>query len=244
MQPVVRGAVAVACVAALVRIAGWVGAAESGSAPTQVSTSASAARPNPCPPGTLPDGRACVPARMPGARGGQERVVRLPDRASDYGAYRLPVADSLEALVGSSNVGQPELLGPERAGVDLAAQRGAEVRLIRLLGQSGDAEVLEVGNVRGLSVITLHETRSGPYLLLHGELGRTAPRIERGQKLRDGTLLGWVGGSGSPGLVHLYFEARKIREGVDARAEPIARLTQDALSLPTDPRNVLVSAGP
>jgi murein DD-endopeptidase MepM/ murein hydrolase activator NlpD len=164
----------------------------------------------------------------------------------DLAAYRLPVSPSLEALFGPHDLGQPELGGPgavEQAGIDLAAERGAEVRVVRLLSQSADAELLEVGKLPGLTVVTLHETgdgrEPGSYLLIHGELGKTPPGLERGTKLREGALIGWVGDPGGPGLCHVHFEVRKIRDGVDARREPMDRLMQDAMSFSTDPRNVL-----
>jgi murein DD-endopeptidase MepM/ murein hydrolase activator NlpD len=169
----------------------------------------------------------------------------------DLDAYRLPISPSLEALFGPFGLGQPELRGPgtgEQAGIDLAAERGAEVRVVRLLNQSADAELLEVGKLRGLTVVTLHATgddrEPGSYLLIHGELGKIPPGLERGTKLREGALIGWVGNPDGPGLCHVHFEVRKVRDGVDAHREPMDKLMQDAMSFSTDPRNVLPLRSP
>jgi hypothetical protein len=246
--------VAVASLAVLVRIAGWLSPGLGRVEPSPVPSWS--ARPNPCPPGTLPDGHACVPvgvARLeaPGAWAVPDRIPKGPDRLLDLDAYRLPVSPSLRVLFGPNDLGQPELVGPgpaAHAGIDLAGQRGAEVRLVRLLHQSADAELLEVGNHGGWTVVTLHETgggrEPGSYLLIHGELGQTPPGLERGIKLGDGALLGWVGDSGRAGLCRVHFDVRRLRDGVDAHREPIDKLVQDALSFSTDPRNVLPLRSP
>jgi hypothetical protein len=238
VQPVVRAAAAVAALAALVRVAEWLSPEES---PQETRPVASpSARAHPCPPGTLPDGRACIPVGM--------GVTRGPGARRDFAAYELPVPSALEAFVGRSDLGPSERTGPDLAdpvGIDLAAERGAEVRMVRLLGQVGDAEVVATGQIQGLTVVTLHETGrdSGSYLVVHGRLGATAPGLERGTKVRDGARIGSIGDPGGPGLCYLYFEVRRVREGVDARHEPVEKLLGDASSLVTDPRNVLSLRG-
>jgi hypothetical protein len=242
----------VASVAVLVRLAGWLaperGRVEPGPVPS------GSARPKPCPPGTLPDGHACVPVGVtrleaPGARAA-DRIPKGPDRVLDLGAYRLPVSPSLEVLLGPYDLGQPEPREPgtaAAAGLDLGAERGAEVRLVRLLDQTTDAELLEVRKTSSSTVVTLHQTGNGrepaSYLLIHGGLGKT-PSLERGLKLKEGALLGWVGDPGGPGLCHVHFDVRRIRDGVDARREPTDRLLGDGMSFSTDPRNVLPLRSP
>ena len=236
-----------ASLAVLVRVAGWLSPPADRVEPSPAPSWS--ARPNPCPPGTLPDGHACVPvgvARLeaPGAQAAADRIPRGPDRVLELGAYRLPVSPSLRALFGPYDLGQPELRGAAaQAGLDLAQERGAEVRVVRLLSQSADAELLDVRKDGGLTVVTLHETgdgrEPGSYLLIHGGLGQTRPGLERGIKLKEGALLGWVGDPGGPGLCHVHFDVRRIRDGVDPRREPVDRLMQDAMSFSTDPRNVL-----
>jgi hypothetical protein len=55
-------------------------------------------------------------------------------------------------------------------------------------------------------------------------------------------VVGYVGDTGSPELVHLHLEARRVRDGVDvasvARSAPRA-LAENANSVVCDPRNVL-----
>ena len=52
-------------------------------------------------------------------------------------------------------------------------------------------------------------------------------------------LLGFVGDSGSPGVVHLHVEVRRAREGVDAGQLPLGQVNQNAKTVACDPRNVL-----
>jgi hypothetical protein len=55
--------------------------------------------------------------------------------------------------------------------------------------------------------------------------------------VRAGELVGLVGDSDSPNLVHLHLEARRVRDGVDARSlGPDTILSRTTV---TDPRNVL-----
>jgi murein DD-endopeptidase MepM/ murein hydrolase activator NlpD len=81
------------------------------------------------------------------------------------------------------------------------------------------------------------------YVLLFGHLDAAAPGIAAGRPLKEGELVGFVGDTGSPELVHLHLEARRVREGVDM-AERIrtrsggAALEADA-TVVCDPRNVL-----
>jgi murein DD-endopeptidase MepM/ murein hydrolase activator NlpD len=77
------------------------------------------------------------------------------------------------------------------------------------------------------------------YVVLHGHLDRPGPGIVAGAKVAPGDTLGFVGDSGSPGIVHLHLEVRQVREGVNLAAIEIGRLADNATSVPCDPRNVL-----
>jgi hypothetical protein len=60
-----------------------------------------------------------------------------------------------------------------------------------------------------------------------------------GAHLTEGQSVGFVGDTGSPELVHLHYETRRIREGVDvAKLRPEAAIENEA-SVVCDPRNVL-----
>jgi murein DD-endopeptidase MepM/ murein hydrolase activator NlpD len=190
-------------------------------------------------------------------RNGQLRVYdqipRRPERPKDFRKYRLPVpVQPDQSFVTSGyDLDRPdteqrrgaELSAVGHGGVDLAQARGTEVRLVNLENQVGDAEVLEVGHLFGNSVVTHHSLRESgalrEYLVIYGHLESAAPGLSHGQNLKAGALLGYVGDSGSPGVVHLHLEIRRAREGVDAEQLPLGQVNQNSKTVACDPRNVL-----
>ncbi len=221
----------------------------------------------PCPRGTLPDSNVCVPVPDPEAgrqalseaqtehhdRSGRLRVYdqipRSPERPKDLRQYRLPIP---APAVGSGyDLDRPdaeqrrgaELSAVGHGGVDLAQARGTRVQLVKLENQVGDAQVLAAGHLFGNSVVTLHTLREAgalrEYLVIYGHLDSIAPGISRGQSLKADSLLGYVGDSDSPGIVHLHLEVRRAREGVDAGQLPLGQITQNSKTVACDPRNVL-----
>ncbi|MEI9954670.1 MAG: peptidoglycan DD-metalloendopeptidase family protein [Pseudomonadota bacterium] len=221
----------------------------------------------PCPRGTLPDGNVCVPVPDPEAgrqalseaqnehhdRSGRLRVYdqipRSPERPKDFRQYRLPIP---APAVGSGyDLDRPdaeqrrgaELSAVGHGGVDLAQARGTRVQLVKLENQVGDASVLAAGHLFGNSVVTLHTLREAgalrEYLVIYGHLDSIAPGVSRGQTLKADSLLGYVGDSDSPGIVHLHLEVRRAREGVDASQLPLGQITQNSKTVACDPRNVL-----
>lgn len=221
----------------------------------------------PCPPGTLPDGNVCIPVPDPEAgraalleaqnehhdRDGRLRVYdqipRSPDRPQDFRAYRLPIP---APAVGSGyDLDRPdaeqrhgaELRAVGHGGVDLAQARGTEVHLASLENQVGNATVVDAGHLFGNSVVTLHTLREAgalrEYLVIYGHLQSSAPGLSRGQSLAPGALLGFVGDSDSPGIVHLHLEVRRAREGIDAGQLSLGQVTQNSKTVACDPRNVL-----
>jgi len=182
-----------------------------------------------------------------------DQIPRSPDRPQDIREYRLPIpAPASGGFVGSGyDLDRPD--GEQRrgaefsavghGGIDLAQARGTEVRLVNLENQVGDASVLEAGHLFGNSVVTLHTVREAgqlrEYLVIYGHLESSAPGLSHGQSLKEGALLGFVGDSGSPGIVHLHFEVRRAREGVDAGQLPLGQVNQNAKTVACDPRNVL-----
>jgi murein DD-endopeptidase MepM/ murein hydrolase activator NlpD len=85
-------------------------------------------------------------------------------------------------------------------GVDLAAPHGTEVYAVR------DGEVSEAGEDRiyGKYVIIRHADN---WVSLYGHLSRV--EVERGQKVKAGSLIGRVGSTGQATGPHLHFELRQ-----------------------------------
>jgi len=226
-----------------------------------------------CPPGTAPDNDACVhltrgaedgplaPA-LPNAhreRSGRwaeyEQIPRLPDRPSEYDAYRYPVPPGLPGgkhVVSGYDLDRPNeqqrrgrtLSHVGHGGVDLPQAKGTPVKLVALEHQEGEAEVLFTGKLFGTTVVTRHALREGgrirDYVVLFGHLDSIAAGLAPGATLKDGDLVGAVGDTGSPELVHLHYEVRRVREGVDLAKVPAgAQLVAESVSVVCDPRNVL-----
>jgi len=128
-------------------------------------------------------------------------------------------------------------------GLDIVAPMGTSITMVRLDHQVGDAEVIYVGRFYGETVVTRHTVREGganhDYVLLFGHLDRPGVDVRRGAHLRDGAIVGYVGNSDSPDLVHLHLEARRMREHVDAWRVPYYELLERDRTVVTDPRNVL-----
>lgn len=226
-----------------------------------------------CPPGTAPDNDACVhltrgstdgplaPAapnahrEKSGRWSEYEQIPRLPDRPSDYDAYRYPVPPGLPGgrhVVSGYDLDRPD---PEQrrgrtlshvghGGVDLPQTKGTPVKLVALEHQEGEAEVLYTGGLFGTTVVTRHSLREGgrlrDYVVLFGHLDSIASGVVAGATLKEGELVGAVGDTGSPSLVHLHLEVRRVREGVDLATVPAGgQLIADSVSVVCDPRNVL-----
>ncbi|GMV17384.1 MAG: peptidoglycan DD-metalloendopeptidase family protein [Myxococcales bacterium] len=224
-----------------------------------------------CPQGTLPDQGVCIPVPQ-GALGGAaleaeqnvhrdkrgawrfyDQIPRRPERPSDYRRYRWPVPPlpGQNLVVSGYDLDRPDvqqrrgthIKAVGHGGLDLGQRRGAEVRLVALEHQTGEAEVLFVGEVFGNSVVTRHSVREGDrlreYVIVYGHLEGPAPGLSRGMNLREGSLIGFVGDSGSPGDVHLHLEVRRVREGVNVASLAPGELTKNARTVVCDPRNVM-----
>lgn len=182
-----------------------------------------------------------------------EQIPRRPDRPADYAAYTYPIPPGLpggKSVVSGYDLDLPDHLqrrGKMRAvghgAVDLPQKRGTQIRMINLEHQVGDAEVIHVGWLMGFSVVTKHTLREGgrtrDYVLIFGHLDNAAPSLIRGATLREGDLVGFVGDTGSPELVHLHLEARRLLEGVDGSKLMPGRILAADVSVVCDPRNVL-----
>lgn len=183
-----------------------------------------------------------------------EQIAKRDDRPSDYEAYHYPVSRFLSwtRVVYGYDLDAPsedQRQGPYatgHGGVDLAQFMGAPVRLVSLAQQVGDAEVVYIGPLFGNSVVTRHTLREGgsrhDYVVIYGHLSETPKSLMLGARIAEGEVIGSVGDSGSPNMVHLHLEVRRLRDGVSARRlYSSAFLTQ---SVVTDPRNVLPIAAP
>lgn len=182
-----------------------------------------------------------------------EHLPRRRDLPADYDRYVYPVEAPARGPVVASgyDLDRPDALQRRgsslsavgHGGVDILRERGEPVRVVSLRGEVGDAEVVYVGPLFGNTVALRHVVRDGErtrtYLALHGHLDHAAPGVARGVTVDPGAVIGFVGDSGAEGIVHLHYEVRLVREGVDpARVDPAA-LTDQSVSVPCDPRNVL-----
>ncbi|HVJ19905.1 MAG TPA: M23 family metallopeptidase, partial [Polyangiaceae bacterium] len=182
-----------------------------------------------------------------------DHIPRLPERPEDYRQYRLPVPPPAEQSFVTSGYDLhlpdaeqrrgADLHAVGHGGIDIAQKRGTEVHLVRLEHQEGDASVVYVGPLFGNTVVTRHLVREGglqrEYVVLFGHLERAASTIARSTVVPDGTVLGFVGDSGSPGAVHLHYEARRVREGYEAMKLEPGDITKNSRTVACDPRNVL-----
>ncbi|MGH7281659.1 MAG: M23 family metallopeptidase [Polyangiaceae bacterium] len=183
-----------------------------------------------------------------------DQIPRRPDRPADYDLYRYPVPPSLPG--GHSVISGYDLDKPDRSqrrgltiravghgGVDLPAPKGTPIALVALEHQQGDAEVVYTGKWAGTTIFlrqTVHEAgQLRDYLVMFGHLDRIAPGILVGARVHEGDVIGFVGDTGSPELVHLHYETRRVRDGVDLAHKTAAQMTDDAVSIVCDPRNVL-----
>ncbi|MGH7438229.1 MAG: peptidoglycan DD-metalloendopeptidase family protein, partial [Polyangiaceae bacterium] len=156
-----------------------------------------------------------------------DQIPRRPDRSPDYDAYRYPVPCDRGCVVSGYDLDRDD--GLQRRGrrlthvghgaVDIPEPKGTPVSLVALEHQVGDAAVLFAGPLFGTTVITRHTVHEGgherDYLLLYGHLDATAAGVHPGALLAAGDAVGYVGDTGSPELVHLHLEARRVRDGVD-----------------------------
>lgn len=188
-----------------------------------------------------------------GRRKVYDQIARQPDRPAAYERYRYPIPTSPgeKLLLSGYDLDRPDedqrrgahLSAVGHGGVDLVAKRGTEVRLLPLEHQEGDAEILYAGPLFGTTVVTRQTIREAgrlwDHVILHGHLDGIAKGVEKGKTVAEGDLLGFVGDTGSEGLVHLHYEVRRAREGVRVFDLPPGQLVDNAQTIAVDPRNVL-----
>lgn len=214
-----------------------------------------------------PNGPLCAPlpdasaSLQGGARGGRlrtrspsaawlrrdrphELVPRLPERPASFTAYQLPVDPVFEVGAPLDEPMAPPGERPE-LGIELVTDPQTPVTLVDLEGQRGQAEVVLVGDLHGVTVVTRHVVARGDrereYLVFYGNLDRPGPSITNGARLGPMAVMGYVANAALDDDAFLYFEVRQRREAADGADEPthLSDLTRDSVSIAVDPRNVL-----
>jgi hypothetical protein len=264
MHPLVRAAAAIAVLSAI----GMLDKPRHAPASTKGTLVATPGTPSltqmPCGPRSIPEGDVCVPlpettdplgaangephARVPGARS-HDLIPRRPDRPSDPLSLAYPFDPPVRLLFFGPEATGDEPADPASAltegAVDLAAERGAPVKLVTLEGQEGKAEVIALGDLFGTTVVTLHQVSEGgrkrQYLVFHGRLDAIGPEVAVDKMLDGGSIVGFAGDSGTVGQVHLHLEVRQVREDLDVRPLELRRMIDQSVSIPSDVRNVFVS---
>jgi murein DD-endopeptidase MepM/ murein hydrolase activator NlpD len=183
-----------------------------------------------------------------------DQIPRRPDRPADYDLYRYPIPSGLfngKTVASGYDLDRPDesqrrgwrIRAVGHGAVDLPAPRGTPIALLELTHQQGNADVVYVGPLVGNTVVTRHTLREGgqlrDYILVFGHLDAAAPGLAAGAELHEGDRVGFVGDSGSPELVHLHLEVRRVRDGVDVKKKPPGQLLEGTVSVVCDPRNVL-----
>jgi murein DD-endopeptidase MepM/ murein hydrolase activator NlpD len=180
-----------------------------------------------------------------------DQIPRRPDRPADYDLYLYPVPCERGCVVSGYDLDLPDerqrrgrrLSHVGHGAVDLPGKKGTPIVMVPLEHQEGDADVIYVGSLFGTTVVTRHTLRDGPqvreYILLFSHLEAPAAGLRSGVRVKVGEPIGTVGDTGSPELVHLHLETRRVRDGVD-----VAKLTPQGLvanenTVVCDPRNVL-----
>jgi len=163
-----------------------------------------------------------------------ERVARLPERPSDWFAYQLPVV--LREL---PTVGAFKSAGGESTARLFPTTPGSAVQLTELENQVGDADVVAVGQLHGITVVTHHRvSREGgdtEYLVFHGQLDRPGPNVRVGAKLSALSVVGFIG----DGTGVLDFEVRELRAPLATPTHHLSDLEKTSLAFAIDPRNAL-----
>jgi len=183
-----------------------------------------------------------------------DQIPRRPDRPADYDAYQYPVPCPRGCVFSGYDLDRADdvqrrghgLRHVGHGGIDLTAPRGTPVVLMSLDHQEQEAEVVYVGPLFGTTVVTRHTIREGgvlrDYIVLFAHLDSPGPRLSPrsvGTRLQPGEVIGFVGDTGSAGLVHLHMEVRRVREGTDLSHLSSAGLVDGAATVVCDPRNVL-----
>jgi hypothetical protein len=153
----------------------------------------------------------------------------MPDRAAPLDLYQLPVETVAAPAIDEA---------PDRTHLVLPGRGGAPVSVLDLEGQLGKAEVVAVGPLRGLTVVTRHRTerdgRERSYLVMHARLARPGPNVSVGSTLGPLAVVGFLEDSGV-----LELDVRELLEPAAVMPTTLAGLEGASLGFSVDPRNVL-----
>jgi hypothetical protein len=169
-----------------------------------------------------------------------ELVPRLPDRPAAFQSYQLPVDPvfAVDPPMLAPDDGEPPMLG-----IEIVTDAQSVVTLVDLEGQRGQAEVVLVGELYGVTVVVRHHVMIGDrereYLVFYGNLDRPGPSIVNGARLGPMAVIGYVPEAPSDDDAYLYLEVRQPREGAAAQPEHLSQLARDSHAVAVDPRNVL-----
>jgi hypothetical protein len=180
-----------------------------------------------------------------------DQIPRRPDRPPDYDLYVYPVPCARGCVVSGYDLDLPDdrqrrgrrLSHVGHGAVDLPGKKGTPIVLVPLEHQEGDADVVFVGPLFGTTVVTRHTLREGgqlrDYVVLFSHLDEPAAGLRVGTHVKGGDAVGTMGDTGSPELVHLHLETRRVRDSIDASKLSPAGLVANENTVVCDPRNVL-----
>ena len=204
------------------------------------------------------DERAPEPEAEPGGhhdRQGRwvayEQIPRRPDRSADYDLYRYPVPCSHGCVVSGYDLDRPDeaqrrgrrLTYVGHGAVDLPQKKGTPVALVALEHQQDDAEVIYVGPSSARPSSPARPcARAASSATTSSSSGTSTPR-RPGSPPASASATATCSASwatrGSPELVHLHLEARRLRDGVDLTKLAPGQMIANENSVVCDPRNVL-----
>ncbi len=170
-------------------------------------------------------------------------IARLPNRPEQFSRYQLPVDPVLAVLHPTDDMQTGRLIQTTpQLGIRIETGEGSPVTLVELEGQEGPADVLLVGQLHGITVVTRHRIRGAKgvqdYLVLYGQLARPGPRITNGASLSPLSVIGFVGAGHDDETPQLALEIRRVLSPLEAPKQ-LSDLLNPARTLAVDPRNLL-----
>lgn len=130
------------------------------------------------------------------------------------------------------------IVEPTHVRLALHAGANSAAELVELDGQRGAADVVAVGDLRGITVVTRHRVerdgRVRAFLVFYSRLARPGPSVKAGATLGPLAVVGFAGDLGA-----LELDVRELRRPDAPLPTTLSALESAALGFPVDPRNVL-----